>query len=298
MLKSCIAAFTILVAWTANAQEYAFKVLANKGNNEVKAEKADNWQPLRAGTILHSSDQLKVVDNAYLGLVHSSGKPMEWKKSGSFKVGDLAAQVKGGSDVVSKYTDFIISSNSAESKKNRLSATGSVSRDVNTSIQVMLPENRFSNVFGSKVIVSWENSTVQGPYVVKLKNLYDDELVSFETTEKKYTIDLDNPKIAKESNIQVEVNSKTEPSSDPKSHLLKRLPAAEQTAIKTEYAAIQSALQEPTAVNKILLAQFYEEKKLLIDALTAYQEAISLEPEVPEYQETFQAFLSKYNIEK
>src|SRR6218665_3094361 len=100
-------------------QDYAFKVLANKGANEVKTGNA--WAAVKTGASLKKEDELKVTENSYLGLVHASGKPMELKQAGTYKVADLAAKMNGGSSVLTKYTDFILSSNSAEAKKNRLS---------------------------------------------------------------------------------------------------------------------------------------------------------------------------------
>jgi hypothetical protein len=52
----------------AGAQEYAFKVLVNKGKNELKS--GGTWQQLKVGSSLKSEDELKVSENSYLGLVH------------------------------------------------------------------------------------------------------------------------------------------------------------------------------------------------------------------------------------
>jgi hypothetical protein len=96
-MKSTKSFFVLVLAMTfslAQGQDYAFKVLANKGVNEVKS--GDSWQPLKTGASLKAGDELKIADNAYLGLVHVSGKPMEVKQSGNYKVADLAAKVSGG----------------------------------------------------------------------------------------------------------------------------------------------------------------------------------------------------------
>ena len=50
-------------------------------------------QSLKTGASLKSGDELKVSENAYLGLVHVSGKPLELKTAGSYKVADLAAKM-------------------------------------------------------------------------------------------------------------------------------------------------------------------------------------------------------------
>jgi hypothetical protein len=81
----------ILLASAAFSQDYAFKVLANKGNNEVKT--GASWTPLKTGATLRTGDELKLSENAYLGLVHVKGKPLELKLAGVYKVAELAAQV-------------------------------------------------------------------------------------------------------------------------------------------------------------------------------------------------------------
>src|SRR5689334_14157863 len=86
------------VSYFAFAQDYAFKVLANKGANEIKSGGA--WVPLKTGASLKKDDEVKLADNAYLGLVHLSGKPMELKMAGNYKVSDLETKVGSGSSVL------------------------------------------------------------------------------------------------------------------------------------------------------------------------------------------------------
>ena len=68
-------------------QDYAFRILANKGANEIKS--GDTWQPVKTGASLKMGDELRVTENASIGLVHSSGKPLEVKKADTYKVADL-----------------------------------------------------------------------------------------------------------------------------------------------------------------------------------------------------------------
>jgi hypothetical protein len=72
--------FSVLFAGSVSAQEYAFKVLVNKGQNEIKA--GNNWKPIKVGASLNSVDELKISQNGYVGLVHVSGKPLEVKSAG------------------------------------------------------------------------------------------------------------------------------------------------------------------------------------------------------------------------
>ncbi|SHG88978.1 hypothetical protein SAMN04488109_2345 [Chryseolinea serpens] len=285
-----------LVASFASAQDYAFKVLATKGANEVKS--GTDWVPLKTGASLRANDELKISENAYVGLVHSKGTPLELKKAGNYPVKKLEDEIKPSTGVLNKYTDFILSSNSAENKKDRLSATGAVDRGENYAIKLLLPENQYSGIFNNTAIITWDGSKASGPYVVTLKNMFDDELVKFDTPETSFKIDLNDPHYAKENAILVEVYSKADPKQISKQHLIKRLAPAEQATVKKKLEADMSSATEQTALNKYLMAGFYEENKLLIDALSAYKEAIQLAPDVPTYQDGLDEFLLRNNMKK
>jgi hypothetical protein len=279
-------------------QGYAFKVLANKGTNEVKS--GDTWAPLKTGASLQLGDEIKLAENGYVGLVHSSGKPKEVKQSGTIKVEKLAQEVGGGgTSVISKYTDFILSSNSAEAKKNRLSATGAVHRAVeDTPIKLMLPENQHSGIYNNVAVISWDGSKVDGPYVVVIKNMFEDQLAKAETPETSLQIDLSDPRFANASAILVEVSSKSDPKLLSKQHMIKKLAPLEQDKVKTSLNEIIGQVSEQTALNKLILAGFYEENNLFIDAIAAYEDAIKLAPDVSDYKDAYEEFLLRHGLKR
>jgi len=280
------------------AQGYAFKVLANKGANEVKS--GESWQPLRTGASLKSGDEVKLGDNSYIGLVHAKGKPMELKQAGSYKVSELDAKMGAGSSVLNKYTDFILSSNSAEAKKNRLSATGAVHRAAGDAapIQLLLPENQHSGIYNTLAVINWDGSKVPGPYIVTLRNMFDDELAKMETPETNIKIDLMDPKFANENAILVEVSSKADSKLASKQHLIKKLAPSDQEKVKKSLSEIMGDVQEQNALNKFILAGFYEENNLFIDAISAYEDAVKLAPDVPTYKEAYEEFLLRHGLKK
>lgn len=289
--------FTLLLVFLTSAtfaQDYAFKVLANKGSNEVKA--GANWAPLKTGATLKKGDELRLSENAYLGLVHVEGKPLELKIAGTYKVTDLAAKVGAGTSVLNKYADFVLSSNSPESKKNRLSATGAVDRGENYAIKLILPDNQSSGIYNNTAIINWEGTKATGPYKITLRNMFDDELGVIETAESTYKLDLADPKLAKENAILIEVKSKNDSKMISKQHLIKRITPAEQARVKKSLTEFSADAPETTALNKLLLAGFYEERNLLIDAMVAYEEAISLAPDVPTYKESYDDFLLRHGM--
>ncbi len=283
----------VIACGYSQAQDYAFKVLVNKGKNELKS--GNNWQQLKVGLSLKSADELKISENSYLGLVHVSGKALELKQSGNYKVMDLAAKVNGGSSVLNKYTDFILSSNTAP--KNRLAATGAVDRGTDN-IQVYLPKPEQAVVYNNKVIIQWETENAPGPYVVTFKSMFDDELNKLETADNNITIDLNDHNFDNEDNIIVEVYSKSNKNKVSDKYTLKKLSKADKERIKTSLNEIANQTADENALNKLVIAGFYEQNNLLIDANTAYQEAIKLAPDVPQYKEVYNDFLLRNALKK
>jgi len=275
-------------------QDYTFRVLATKGSNELKS--GDSWQSVKTGASLRSGDELKISENASVGLVHNSGKPLEVKQPGTYKVAELASKVNaGGSSVLNKYTDFILSSNSAEAKKNRLSATGAVHRGLED-IKVFLPENQNAEIFNNIAYVNWE-AKGSGPYIVSFKNMFDEELVKVETPETSVRVDLNDPKFANETAILVEVRSKADGKSKSVQHLIKKLSQGRHDSINKSYTELNKELgSEASELNKLIQAAFYEQNKLFIDAITSYEEVIKMAPDNASYKEAYEEFLLRNKL--
>lgn len=280
-------------------QDYAFKVMANKGSNEVKS--GDTWQPLKTGASLKSTDEIKIAPNAYLGLIHSSGKPVEIREAQTVKVADI--KVGAGTSALNKYTDFILSSN-AETKKNKLGATGAVERGDKKAITLLLPAEKNSAVLNNIAVINF-TTEASGPYVVTVFNMASEQLATFETPEKTFQIDLKDAKYKFNkagdpfsAGIMVQVRSKSDAKLDSKEYMIKALPAKDAQQISKSLETIKTELVDQTALNQLILAGFYEENKLFIDAITAYEEAIKLAPDVASYKEAYEEFLVRNAIKK
>lgn len=282
----------MFVTLFAQAQSYTFRVLTNKGANEIKV--GDTWQPVKTGATLNIGDELKITENATVGLVHKSGKPLEERKPGVYKVADLATRVQGESSVLNKYADFMLSSNSAEAKKNRLNATGAAHRGLG--IKVFLPNNQFASVYNNIVFVAWDNTREKGPYTVSFYNMFDDLLLKLETKDNKVSIDLNDPKFVNESAILVEIQDKPTGGKSDERYLIKRLSAAEREKISAGITELSKEITPDSELGKIYFASFYEQNKLIIDAITAYEQAIALAPDNPTYKEYFEEFLLRNKL--
>ena len=110
----------------------------------------------------------------------------------------------------------------------------------------MLPESQHSGIYNSVAVISWEGTKVEGPYVVTLRNMFDDELTKFTTPETTVQIDLTDPKYAAENAIFIDVTSQADPKQTSKRHLIKKLSPAEQEKIKVNLNEIMGEIDRLT----------------------------------------------------
>lgn len=291
--RMLISLLGICLSFGALAQEsgYAFRVLINKGKNEIKS--GGSWLPAKVGSSIGSKDEIKVPENGYLGLVHVSGKSIELKEAKTYMVADLSAKMGQNSSVLNKYTDFIISNNT---QKKGLVATGAVDRGTFKSINVFLPKLS-PVVYNDKIIISWEKDKAPPPYIVTFRSLFEDELKKEEVNTNSITINLSDPSFENEDNFTVHVVPKAEngaKKSEP--YTIKRLSKADKDRINKSLVDLKGIMLEETALNKQIMAAFYEQNGLLIDAATAYQEAIKLAPDVSQLQDEYNEFLIRHAI--
>ena len=282
-----VAFLTIMVTGVAAQQATQFTVSTQKGQNEVQSPTGK--KPLKTGLVLKEEDVLVLGEGSYVALIPKPGGiPKELKKAGTYPVKDLLQGVKAGASVLNKYTEFMLSSNSDE-RKNRLSATGAVHRGLEN-IKVFLPENPNNEVLNSTLVVQWESKTpVQGAYVVKVTDIFESELYSQEVNGNKTTINLNDSKYTKYP-IKVNVYSKQDARTASAGYIVNMI-SNKSKSDKLKGEVTELGLTEETAINKFVLAGFYEEKGLFIDAIAAYEDAMKLEPEVDSYKEAYHEFL-------
>jgi|APTNR8051073442_1049403.scaffolds.fasta_scaffold00018_119 hypothetical protein len=291
VLVSILSAFICLA--NAQTQPYTFKVLVSNGKTEIKS--ANAWQSIKVGSSLKSSDEVKIAEKAYLGLIHVSGKQLELREAGSFKVSDLVSRLGAGSSVLNKYTDFILSSK--QEKNNRLSATGAVHRGFKDVIIVYLPSAEKAELFGDKIGLQWSSDEVKGPYEVVFTNLLEDELARFTTNENQILVAMNEGGLKDEYEIIVKVISKENRGKGSKDYVIKKLRPADREKYVQALNEIKGSVAEENALTKYILAGFYEENFLLSDAVTAYQEAIKLAPDVALYRDSYNDFLGRLGFE-
>ena len=300
---SLILASLMFLVLTGFGQDYTFRIMVSKGENKVKAGAGD-WQTLRIGEKLNDGDQIQVADKGYLGMVHSSGKTKEIKAAGTYSIKELASTISASTqNIASKYADFVISKMSPEEKEaNRrkyASVTGAVERgDDDGQLKIFMPTS--VSVYNPEVMIRWE--PVEGEnttYVVKLKDLFEQTIMVAETTESSYKIDFNDAKLTGaivENLVLVNVSVKGNEDIKSKNAAIERFSKDTAASFEVELKELEANLGEQSSINNLILAEFYEENNLLLDALTSYEYAIKMSPDVEYYKEAYDEFLLRTGL--
>ncbi|MBX2964292.1 MAG: hypothetical protein KF687_17415 [Cyclobacteriaceae bacterium] len=285
-IRLVVFALGIIMPMFIKAQSYAFLVLQSKGQTEVKS--GEEWTPLKIGTQLKVSDEVKIPDNGYLGLSHVSGKALQVKEPGNFKVADLASKVGKSTSALNKYTDFILSSE--EEKKSKLAATGAVHRNIKRDIMLSLPTDAGkATLYGDHFFLTWTEDG-SSSYKVIVLDFGEDELASYEVSTNAHFIDLSKG-FEKHPQILVKVVTANGNSSD--AYTVKKLTGHQRKKVNDVVSGLETA--DATGLDKYIAASVFEDQIMLIDALTAYKEAADLEPDV--YHEIYVQFLNRLGFE-
>ncbi|MFN6944243.1 MAG: hypothetical protein ACK4ND_04810 [Cytophagaceae bacterium] len=297
----------LFLASNVFAQDDIFKVLVSKGANQVALGGATTFEAVKIGSKLGKDDKLTIAENGYIGLAHSSGKTIEIKKAGTYEIKTLIAEVaKQNVSSNKKYVDFVVGEMTATNEDmagNRhkyMSVTGSVERGGDdAAINVLLPSRpEKTTVLNAPVYFKWQPVSGVSTYVVKITNMAEEVLHSMEVNEASASIDLSKLNLKKEKNLLVSVSAKGESKLASASYLLVRITDDKSKNLLKEIAEVKSDYGDETAINKLVLAAFFEEKGLLADALSCLEAAVAAEPEVEEFKAMYAQFLLRNKILK
>lgn len=255
---------------------------------------------LKTGATLQKGDEIIAGAGSYIGLVHASGKTTEVKQAGTVKVDELASKLTSANNsVASRYANYVVSKmNEDEGGGNyraNMKATGAVERATNSSaIKVKLPNS--VDFYGDYGIISWDAVDENATYVVTVKNIFDEEVLKEETTTTSYQIDFKSSQLAQERLVILNVKVKGNDNLKSSDYGIKRLSSAETAKIDANLNSLKAEVADDTPLNKIIYASFFEENNLILDALTKYEEALQMSPEVQDFQDIYSSFLQKNGL--
>jgi len=292
--------FIFLLTFSSYAQ-YSFKILAAKGTNQVLRN--GRWNVAKAGTKLLSNEKIKLSQNSYLGLIHSTGKTLELKESGEFTIIELEKRIVAGkSGFGSKYGKFVADGmfSSNENAKNNYNTTGSTSRDINSTIIVYSPLH-MKAVKSIPFTIHWNNCGEGHTYVLTLKNLFNEEVFSKEFTSNSATLDFNDSSIpdVQAGNYFLQIVSKNDPNfttyssgtSVDNDYSIIILDDTKAAPIVKEIDDSEQYIDKNSAIDYMLLAAAYEKADLMTYALESYHKANELAPDVIDYKIQYEEYI-------
>lgn len=292
MKKLILSVLSGLLLVGAYAQDYAFKVLASKGSNQVKVGTA--YSALAGGVKLQEGNAVKVVSGGYVGLISASGKMLELKQAGEFTTADLAKQLKSGSsDFSSKYSSFVVNQMTGGSGSQNMEVTGSVDRGTTDNVKVLAPVD-ITVLQSISTEISWDGESKDG-FEVKIYNFFNQTLLKKEVKGNHVSINF------KESNLKagevyilqvVSLENKVES----KQHKISILDPTKEKDIIVEYNLLQKEIDNSTAMGNLVMASFFDEKNLPIYSVQKFEKAIEIEPDVTDFQVSYRSYLASKGV--
>jgi len=296
----------------ANAQEYAFKVLATNGSVNLKTGNKRVW----AGTTLSPTDEVVVGANSYIGLMHRGGKTLEIKQSGSFKVSQLNSQVAStNNSTSSKYVNYVAGemakADRQDINKNHrkyMAVTGSVERATySTALAYFLHESSGKaaevSLFNPVATIRLYGNPILGlakqkTFLVRVmdfrnKEVFKQEVKANEQGQAVITIDFSKFPYKGEPTFIVE--SSVKEAKEPEANRAKYNVTLLQEGDKFE--AIKKVMTdfdgETSALSKIVQAGVFEQEGFILDAASCYEAAIASEPNVETFQIAYDDFVAR-----
>ncbi len=282
-MKQLLTTILILIAaFQGYSQDYVFRVMLNKGSNTYGS--ASSWEKLVTGTKLTDKQTLKLGDDSYIALLHSSGVTMELKESGEYKVSDLNSKISNNqSSLLQKYSQYIMD-NISEEDQSRLNATGAVKRSI-YDIDVYL--NEYGEYYSNMQIFDWDDIEGVDSYIVTIRDKFDEEIFKKEVSRSEIAVDFSNPKLRSQELVVVYFDIKGEENTNSDGFGLKPINDERLTVLQTELESLKSEFKGETALKNLVIASYYEENGLYTDAITCYRKAMALSDDVDGMYEDF-----------
>ena len=257
-------------------------MLASKGRVQVLNSVAADARPVKIGEELYSEDQVITMSEDYIGLVHKTGKTIEIDEPGVYKIVELEKKVppviteiniRLWSFIDQKMEEFDEEGNF--NYKEKLAATAAVERALEGEINLLVAGSGAHKFFNDQLILRWVSEDEADSYTVRLSNFFGDNLLNLETSEEYVEVDLSQPSIANEKFLVVEIITDRGKSST--KYQIQRIGDDEE---RQELEEVNAQYNNDNAMDALFMAIFFEERGLHLDALTQYERAIQLSPEI------------------
>lgn len=270
---------------------YTFKVLGLSGS--VKKNTPSGAVSLTPGSKL-SADESIVIENGYCGLIHSTGKGVELKKSGTYSIAELSKSINTSGKqpkVSDRYVSYVMgqltkdeSEDINSNHRKYMEVTGSVER-ASTNYRIKLIALASNEIQPKSYTLNWNSNVADAEYVLDVFNLFNEVVFSARTKENSAAVDF-APLFAKHGkNLIVSVKVSGRPEIKSKEYTFKLADPSQTKELGLS--------EDKTPIGYMVNGIICEEHNMFVDALAFYREAANSEATVPEYKEAYQKLYAK-----
>lgn len=287
----------------AQAGKEALKLLATKGANTVTTPGETTSMPLVMGAKIYDNQTLHVIEGGYLSLIHATGKSIELKKAGVYAVKELVSQAsQSKTGMASKYANFVIGELTRndmdinkEHRKN-MTVTGSVERSTGAhSLVVSMPRSLV--VMRNPLQISLPDSEKNGTFQYTLMNMFEETLQKGEFSGNSMTVTLPEKREVIDQGVLLIIKDASTPIRSSKTININIANEQMKKTIDQEIQQLKTELNEDNAINKLVMASYFEEKRLFFEAEQHIKAAVEMAPDVEAYQMVLRQFYKRNGIE-
>ncbi len=287
---SFIILLTLLVQISAFSQTSVATIIISSGENQVG--KGNNFKAILIGSTINSGELLKLSDNGYVALLTKSGRTIELNgaENALFNIDDLEVENTSGRSLLIKYADYVVtqmvSEEREENRKRYASITGAVERDLGISAYM----NKTSELYEPFAIIRWNPRTSKSPYSISIQDNFGNQLLLEETNNNYLKINFTNKSLDEVDGVIVSIKDADGLSNE---YAIRRVNKNESTSFISDISELKTSLHDDSAFENLILAEFYEQNSLILDASTCFEKAMILEPDVVYFKEAYMEFLMR-----
>lgn len=291
----------------AQESEAIFKVLAAQG--EVATNKQTEVVKLVAGKSLYRDQIIQITGKGYLGLMHKSGKPIELREPGSYKVWDLDASVSkvANASITKKYAKYVFGELQRDEdkplRKNHqqyMAVTGAVSRAAMKAgvVKAYIPTSTYVSML-APTTVFWSPVANADGYIITVQDMFDTVVWRKETNDTTVSINFAELKELAESRTGIiKVGTKTRGMKNAVGYPVKLMTESENIKVMAELADFKKTevTDSKSALDDLVMGFFYESAGLNLNALEAFKSAVIKAPEIEDYRYQYTEYLFRSGL--
>lgn len=280
------------------SQGELFTVIASSGKVFLCGKDTTRWIQAATGSRVFKGDRIKTQDNSYLGLCHTNGRTLEILKEGIYMADDLSGKLAAeNTSVTKKLTDFLVGEIVIKNKSKSMKYISAVARENLTYIDKDFPA--FTAVMDSSVTFRWYPARNIGTYAFRLMSPSGGTVLIKETTDTLIQVNIEELKLEPGKVYSWLVFNPEDPAVTSDSSRIITLSKSELEALRDSLADLESDLPDRMSpLNQIMIATFFENNKMNLNALDYYERSISYTGQVPEFQKKYLLFLIRAGLFK